>query len=38
VRLERQDGVAAADHLAMSDMDTVELAERDPSWARARLV
>jgi hypothetical protein len=29
VRLERQDGVASPDHLAMTDVDAVKLAERD---------
>ena len=37
VRVERQDGVASADHLAVSDMDAIELSERDPPRPRSGL-
>jgi hypothetical protein len=38
VRLERQNRVAPPDHLAVTHVDAVELAERDPPWSRFGLV
>ena len=35
VRVERQHRVAAADHLAVPDVDAVERADRDASRARS---
>ncbi len=37
VGLERQHRVAAGDHLAVAEMDAVELADRDPARARGNV-